>query len=151
MATVSTYDLAEEAYQGIKGYYDAAGLTPPNPATPTYGGMATAVRSAFRVLNAKKARTYVYPTTVAIDDTDADDFKNLLMYYSLTTAYSTLTSTATDIQVGPIRTKFSSTQMDGIFGFLMRQVADLLDLEVVGVGRIKQAPRLYDWARRAAE
>lgn len=132
IVAVSTYTLAVEAYNEIKPAYDTAGLTPPSDGvTPTYGSMASSARRALRTLNQKKDRTYNETTTVAVEDDDTDDFRNLLVYFTFLPIVTTAAGSATKIKAGPVEISESTyVSMRALFDLFALRVADLVDLPV---------------------
>lgn len=135
---ISTYTLAVESYDEIRGIYDSSGLTPPeDDASPTYGSYAISVRRALRTLNEAKNRTYDETTTVSIEDDDADDFRNLLNYFILMRVVTGAAGSATKVKVGPL--EITSSVYASLSGLLDRYrllVSDLLDIPIGGQIRV---------------
>lgn len=136
---VSTYILAEEAYAEVSGALPS-GFVAPSATTPTYGGFNTAARRALRDLGYDVSS---FPTTpVAVLDDEANDFRNLLAFYSLLPVAATATGSASEIQAGPVRIKNSTFNAVGsLLAFYRNQVESLLGL--VGPKTIGQTDLLY--------
>jgi hypothetical protein len=131
---ISTYTLAVEAYDEIRGIYDSSGLTPPeDDASPTYGSYAISVRRALRTLNEAKDRTYNETTTISIEDDDADDFRNLLNYFILMRVVTGAAGSATKVKVGPLEiTNSSYSSLQALLSRYMALVSEILDVGFTG-------------------
>lgn len=141
--TIGTYTLAVEAYQLIKGYYDQAGLTPPNDAvgSETYGGLAVPVRMALRTLD--------YDISVVeIEDTHVLDFINLVLYFALANVTSAIASAnSTAITVGPIKVenKEYRAEITRLWEYYRGLVARLLGIPIGN--QIVVTNRTWDWEK----
>lgn len=141
---VSTYTLAVEAYDEIRGVYDSSGLIPPeDDLTPTYGSYAIAVRRTLRMLNQYKGRTYDESLTVSIDDSDADDFRNLINYFILARLESAAAGSANKIKLGPL--EITNSSYSSLQGLLSRYALRLQPFGFLVGGQIKIVDLDFDW------
>lgn len=141
--TIGTYTLAVEAYQLIKGYYDQAGLTPPNDVAglETYGGLAVPVRMALRTLGYDAG-------VVEIENTDILDFTNLVLYFALANITSAIASAnSTAITVGPIKieNKEYRAEITRLWEYYRGLVARLLGIPIGN--QIVVTNRTWDWEK----
>ncbi len=142
---ISTYTLAVEAYDEIRGIFDSSGLIPPeDDITPTYGDYAISVRRSLRTLNEIKNRSYDETTTVSIEDADADDFRNLLNYFILSRLEAGAAASASKIKLGPLEIQSASySSLQGLLSRYAYRVSDLIDVGAIGQMRIIDLD--FDW------
>jgi hypothetical protein len=138
---ISTYTLAVEAYELVKGYYTQAGLTPPSdtPGSETYGGLAVPARMALRALGYAAG-------TIAIEDAHAIDFTNLLLYYGLANITSAIASAnSTSLTVGPIKieNKEYRAEITRLWEYYRGLVAHILGIPLGN--QIVVSDRTWDW------
>jgi hypothetical protein len=135
---ISTYTLAVEAYDEIKGSLPSTFAAPEDDLTPTYGGYNVAARRALRDLGYDVS---AFPTApVEVEDSDAANFRYLLNYYALLGAVATATASASKVKAGPIEVSQSQYQaISTLLAFYTTQVASILGLTVgnqVGISEL---------------